>query len=155
LPHFKVLDKSKYALTTAYDNVMEIKKKIRSTLPQVVGVLELIEKQALKSGFLVKDKLDLTTPIQLSLDDLVQPLTEKEVKGKRKQFNISDFSTNSIEDLQDIIKKQDIAIPKTLEEKRGVLVSIVIEIMTKTDNDELSSKEKKEVEKYVKQFTKL
>jgi len=155
LPHFKVLDKSKYALTTAYDNVMEIKKKIRSTLPQVVGVLELIEKQALKSGFLVKDKLDLTTPIQLSLDDLVQPLTEKEVKEKRKQFNISDFSTNSIEDLQDIIKKQDIAIPKTLEEKRGVLVSIVIEIMTKTDNDELSSKEKKEVEKYVKQFTKL
>lgn len=159
LPHFKVLDKSSYALTTAYDNVIEVKKKVRASMSKISSVLELMQKDVVKAGFLVKDSGGLNQSLQLELDiDLDTDLiTEKEVSERRKNLGVQNFANMEVKELTSILEKQKVKVPKKLENKKGVLIGIVVETMSHLEEGQktLTKKQREKVNEYVNIYSSL
>ena len=155
LPHFSTLrnNGNKYALTTAYENLLEIKRIIRKDIAKIEPIIKLKKSAFLKSNFLQKNKdkgiewLQLMLDLEVPLSDGSKPMSFEDIEKSRESVWITSLKKDSIKGMQDTLTKSWIKLNKQLQNKRGYLSSILIEVMALSkDGWKLSIKDKKEIQ---------
>ena len=153
-PHFGPLKGENFPLTRAYDNVLEIKRIINKDFFKLKSILELKEKELKRIWVLKKtEENDLLTPKTLDLDEdeILGSFSEEKVQKKREQFNISNFKEESTEELNKKIKSIWIRIPKQFQDKKGLLVSTLVEAMAlANEKGKLSEEDKLKLNRKIK-----